>query len=288
MPKEKLLFAVIGDPVNHSLSPVMHNAAFAAAGKQAEYIAINVKPEDMEEFFAAARTKLAGFNVTVPHKLAACRLADFRSEAVRLGSSANTIRNKNGTLYADTTDGCGFERAVQEAFGMNLTGQDICFIGCGGVVQALACHCALAGVRSIRVMNRTAEKAEMLIRQLKQDFPGLICHYTTLDNKELCAGFLAESGLAVQCTSLGLHEDDPMPVSPELFPENIRYFDTIYRQTPLLSALGKRNIPVQNGLAMLLHQGAKSYEIWFEEEAPVEVMRNALTAAIRERDSKAN
>ncbi len=286
MQEGKKLFAVIGDPIGHSLSPVMHNAAFAAAGKHAEYTAIQVKPEHIDEFFAAARTKLAGFNVTVPHKLAACRNADVCSEAVRLSGSANTIRiaqDEARTVFADTTDGYGFERAVAEAFRLDLEGRDVCFIGCGGVVQALAWHCALAGVRSIRILNRSLGKAQTLTGLLTQEFPTLHCDCAEIGNREKCAEFLGQSALAVQCTSLGLHEGDPAPVDPALFPENICYFDTIYRQTPLLAALEKRGIPAQNGLAMLLYQGARSYEIWFNEPAPVDAMRAALLKELKTR-----
>ncbi len=284
MIKNRLQFAVIGDPVAHSLSPVMHNAAFAATGKNAEYTAINVKAEHIDDFFTEARKKLAGFNVTVPHKGAACRNAEILSDAARLSGSANTVKiSEDGTVYADTTDGCGFERAVAEAFEMPLAGQDICILGCGGVVQALVWHCAIAGVRSIRILNRSLAKAEILTAQLKQNFPNLICGCGELSDRKCCAEFLEQSGLAVQCTSLGLHADDPAPADPALFPKNIRYFDTIYKQTALLTALEDRGIRTQNGLSMLLHQGAKSYEIWFGESAPVEVMRSALLKAIQNR-----
>lgn len=285
MMSEKLQFAVIGDPIAHSLSPDMHNAAFRAAGKNAEYRAIHVTPDHVPEFFAEAKKCLAGFNVTVPHKGAAHALADTLSDAARLSGSANTVRiNDDGTAFVDTTDGTGFERALAEAFDLPLAGADLCLIGCGGVVNALVWHCALAGVRSIRILNRSLDKAVHLTDLLKQEFPQLITDCAAISDRDRTADFLARSVLAVQCTSLGLHDEDPPPVDPDLFPRNgLRYFDTIYKHTPLLAALEKKGIPTQNGLPMLLHQGAKSYEIWFNEPAPVEVMRTALTDAIAKR-----
>lgn len=282
---ERKHFAVIGDPVAHSLSPAMHNAAFAAAGKNAEYTAIRVAPEDMESFFAAAKKSLAGFNATVPHKGAAMRLADRLSDAAALSGSVNTIRiAPDGTTDGDTTDGVGFERAIAEAFELPLAGADLCFIGCGGVVQALVWHCALAGVRSIRILNRSLEKAQQLTDSVRQRFPQIVTDCAAISDRERTADFLAQTRLAVQCTSVGLHEDDPAPVDPELFPaQGLFYFDTIYRRTALLAALDKRGIPTQDGLAMLLHQGARSYEIWLEEPAPVEVMRKALLEAVNKR-----
>lgn len=282
---ERKHFAVIGDPIAHSLSPAMHNAAFAAAGKDAEYTAIRVAPEDMEAFFTSAKKSLAGFNVTVPHKGAAMRLSDRLSDAAALSGSVNTVRiNPDGTTDGDTTDGAGFERAVVEAFDLPLAGTDLCFIGCGGVVQALVWHCALAGVRSIRILNRSLDKAQLLTDSIRSRFPQIVTDCAAISDREKTADFLAQTRLAVQCTSVGLHAEDPAPVDPDLFPaEGLFYFDTIYRRTALLAALDQRGIPTQDGLAMLLHQGAKSYEIWFNEAAPVEVMRNALIQAIRNR-----
>ena len=282
---ERKHFAVIGDPIAHSLSPAMHNAAFAAAGKDAEYTAIRVAPEDMEDFFASARKSLAGFNVTVPHKGAAMRLSDRLSEAAALSGSVNTVRiAPDGTTDGDTTDGAGFERAIAEAFDLPLAGTDLCFIGCGGVVQALVWHCALAGVRSIRILNRSLDKAQQLTGSIRSRFPQIVTDCAAISDREKTADFLAQTRLAVQCTSVGLHADDPAPVDPALFPaEGLFYFDTIYRRTALLAALDQRGIPTQDGLAMLLHQGAKSYEIWLNEPAPVEVMRQALIRAINNR-----
>lgn len=281
---EKSLYAVIGDPVSHSLSPAMHNAAFRAAGKNAEYTAIHVTPDNLEAFFGEARKRLAGFNVTVPHKGGAFRYSDRLSEAAQLSGSVNTVKNdSDGVLSGDTTDGAGFERALREAFGFEPAGKDICLIGCGGVAHAIAWHCALTGTRSIRILNRTVEKAEALLEQIRDRFPEIICESGRPDDRGTAARFLASSHLAVQCTSLGLHEGDPLPAEPALFPEKILYFDTIYRRTPLLAALDGRGIPTQDGLLMLLHQGTKSYEIWFGEDAPVEVMREALLNAVGRR-----
>ena len=282
---ERKHFAVIGDPIAHSLSPAMHNAAFSAAGKDAEYTAIRVAPEDMGTFFTSAKKSLAGFNVTVPHKGAAMRLSDRLSDAAALSGSVNTVRiNPDGTTDGDTTDGAGFERAVAEAFDLPLAGTDLCFIGCGGVVQALVWHCALAGVRSIRILNRSLDKAQLLTDSIQSRFPQIVTDCAAISDREKTADFLAQTRLAVQCTSVGLHAEDPAPVDPDLFPaEGLFYFDTIYRRTALLAALDQRGIPTQDGLAMLLHQGVKSYEIWFNEAAPVEVMRNALIQAIRNR-----
>lgn len=278
----KKIFAVIGDPVVHSLSPVMHNAAFRAAGKNAEYLAVRVAPEHLPAFVREARTYLTGFNVTIPHKKAVAPLLDSLSGRAELCGSVNTVRvdEETGTASGDTTDGPGFERAVREGFALSLKNADLCFIGCGGVVRALAFHCAAAGVRSLRILNRTPGKAAELLHALREHFPHLLCGEALLFAKDRAAEFLNSSTLAIQCTSLGLHEHDPLPLAPELFPGKILYFDAICRKTPLLRALEKRGISTQNGAGMLLHQGALSYEIWFGEVPPLDAMRTALLNAL--------
>lgn len=280
--KQKKLFAVIGDPVAHSLSPAMHNAAFQAADKNAEYLAVRVAAEDLVSFVREARTRLAGFNVTIPHKHAMAPLLDALSEESELCGSVNTVRvdSDAGMAAGHTTDGPGFERAVSEAFSFPLKGADICFIGCGGVVRALAFHCASAGARSLRILNRTPGKAPALLRSVQKHFPAVFCEDALLGDRDRAAEFLNFSQLAVQCTSLGLRDGDPLPLEPEFFPEKTLYFDVICRRAPLLRALEKRGISVQNGAGMLLHQGALSYEIWFGEKPPLDVMRAALEKAL--------
>lgn len=279
---EKKLFAVIGDPVAHSLSPVMHNAAFRAAGKNAEYMAVRVQADDLGAFMADARKHLTGFNITIPHKQNILPLADVLSESARIGGSVNTIQLRDGgkTAYGDTTDGRGFERAVRESFALDLAGGSFCFIGCGGVARALVFHCAAAGAKKLTVINRTADKAARLLAEVQARFPAISVRSCALTDTGAAEEFLADADLAVQCTAVGLKDGDPAVVDPGLFPAKIRYFDTIYKPTALLRALEARGTACANGLGMLLHQGACSYELWFGETPPVEAMRKALLAAV--------
>lgn len=271
-----LQYAVIGDPIAHSLSPQMHNAALRALNMNARYIAVHVLKEDLASFTENARKYLAGFNITVPHKNNIIPFLDHITENAALAESVNTVTvNPDGTLSGDSTDGYGFEMAVREGGGPALSGISICFIGCGGVVPALAFHAAFCGAKSIRIVNRTVEKAENLSARLAVRFPGLHCYAGTLQDGAAFAG----ADLTVQCTSLGLKETDPAPVDPHLLSPETFLFDTIYKETPLLQYARVNGIACSGGSAMLLHQGARSFTIWTGKEAPVEVMRTALAEA---------
>ncbi len=275
----KTLYAVIGDPISHSLSPAMQNAALQFMGLDAEYIAVQVKPEDLLSFTRDAGRHLAGFNITIPHKSAIVPYLDVLSRQSTLADSVNTVCVEDGRLYGDTTDGYGLEAALQEVFSFPLRKSRVTFIGCGGVVRALAFHFALCGAEAVYLLNRTPEKAFSLASRLKSEFPLLQTEGAALYDRECAARFLADSSLAVQCTSLGLKDSDPLPLDLSLFPHDILIFDTIYRKTKLIREASLRRIPCANGLSMLLHQGAKSLSLWTRREVPLSVMRSALFSA---------
>ena len=278
---KKKIYAVIGCPVSHSLSPVMHNAALKALGLDAEYIAVLVPKEELEAFTLDARKNLAGFNITVPHKNAVIPFLDEISRDAKLSGSGNTVTVSDGKLSGTSTDGYGLEAALAESFRYVIRDCIVTFIGCGGVVKALTFHFALHGIRKIHLLNRTLETAEKLAATLKEEFPLLSVETASISDDEKVGTFLNDSRLAVQCTSLGLKPEDPSPIRPELLPRDIFFYDTIYKRTKLYAYAEEHGIPAASGLSMLLHQGAKSLSIWTGLEAPVEVMRKALLDAAR-------
>lgn len=278
---KKKIYAVIGCPVSHSLSPVMHNAALKALGLDAEYIAVLVPKEELEAFTLDARKNLAGFNITVPHKNAVIPFLDEISRDAELSGSVNTVTVSDGKLSGVSTDGYGLEAALAESFRYVIRDSSVTFIGCGGVVKALTFHFALHGIRKIHLLNRTLETTEKLAATLKEEFPLLSVETASISDDEKVGTFLNDSRLAVQCTSLGLKPEDPSPIRPELLPRDIFFYDTIYKRTKLYAYAEEHGIPAASGLSMLLHQGAKSLSIWTGLEAPVEVMRKALLDAAR-------
>ena len=276
MPNASTLhFAVIGDPIGHSRSPLMHNAAFRALGIDADYTAVHVTREGLPDFLQHARTSLNGFNITVPHKNAVIPFLDGITPRAALAGSVNTVSVRDGKLFGDTTDGVGLERAVQEVFALPLKGANICILGCGGVVRALVFHLADAGCARIRILNRTAEKAALLTDEILKHAPALDCGYAALDDLPTVKSAFDGANLVIQCTSLGLKDGDGSPVDPDLIPASACLFDTIYRETEILVRCRERGLRVSGGLPMLVHQGAESFRIWTGREAPVEVMRTA-------------
>ena len=270
-----LHFAVIGDPIGHSRSPLMHNAAFRALGIDAEYTAIHVTREGLPDFLQNARNTLDGFNVTVPHKNAVIPFLDGITPRAALAGSVNTVSVRGGKLFGDTTDPTGLERAVLEVFGLPLKGANVCILGCGGVVRALVFHLADAGCSRLRILNRTVEKAAQLTGELRKHAPSLDCGYAAIGDARAAKDALVGSDLVIQCTSLGLRDGDGSPVDPDLIPVSACLFDTIYRETEILVRCRERGIRVSGGLPMLVHQGAESFRIWTGREAPVDVMRKA-------------
>ena len=274
-PDTALHFAVIGDPIAHSKSPLMHNAAFRALGMNADYTAVHVTKDALPDFLKRARAELNGFNVTVPHKNAVIPFLDGVTDRAKLAGSVNTVSVREGKLYGDTTDPTGLERALLEVFGMPLNGAKVCILGSGGVVRALVYHLADAGCARLRILNRTADKAAKLIDEVRAHTPGLDCGSAALDDLTGVREALDGSGVVLQCTSLGLHEGDGSPIDPDLIPAHVCVFDTIYRETAILAGCRARGMKVSGGLPMLVHQGAESFRIWTGRDAPVEIMRHA-------------
>lgn len=276
-------FAVIGDPIKHSLSPVMQNAGLKELGIQGEYFAKHVAKEELPEFCSFAQKELSGFNITVPHKNNIIPFLDEISDEARLAESVNTVLVKDGKMSGFTTDGYGLATAIKEAFGIELKDRNFTFLGCGGAVQAVAFYFAGNGVKNLYFINRTVEKAESLAARLSDAFPKLGFNVSPLSDEAKIKSFISDSSVLIQGTSLGLKPEDPPPVKPELLTPEICYYDTIYKNTPLMKYARKNNIKCADGRSMLLHQGAKALSIWLEKPAPIEAMRKALYDAMEER-----
>ncbi|MFA4945575.1 MAG: shikimate dehydrogenase [Lentisphaeria bacterium] len=277
-------YAVLGFPVGHSLSPCMHNAAFAALGLDAAYEAIEVAPAELPAVFARLRREgYGGWNCTVPHKEAAATLVDeVAPEARRIGS-VNTVVCRDGRLTGHSTDGYGLLAAAREAFAFAPPGARVAIVGCGGAGRAAAFALAGAGVARLLLLNRTPERAAELARELACHEPRCQVAAAGLADAAALAAALAGIELLVQATSLGLKPGDPAPLPAAAIPAGCAVLDMIYRDTPLLRAAAAHGCRTADGLGMLLHQGARSFRLWTGREAPLEIMRAAL---LRERAAR--
>lgn len=273
--------AIIGNPLAHSLSPVMQNAALKHLGIDCEYVAIELKREVLEPFIANARKTFFGFNVTAPFKSAVIPFLDAVDDDCLLAQSVNTVVNKGGKETGKSTDGYGLEKALDENFDVNPLEQNIFFIGCGGAAKAAAVHLLNKGIKQIVLANRTIEKVASFVDIIKLQYPKQQIEYCTLDDHYLINKHLDKNPILVQATSLGIKDDDPSPFPPELFRKDLRVFDMVYKNTKFLRIAESKGCICSNGLLMLLYQGACSFEIWTDLEAPIEVMKEALLTHLK-------
>lgn len=276
--------AVIGNPVEHSLSPPIHNAAFEAAGLNYVYVAFRV--EDVAACLAGMRAfdGFRGMSVTIPHKLAVMRhLDEIDPMAVKVGS-VNTITHEGHRLVGSTTDGPGTLRAFQEAE-VSLAGKRIVFVGSGGAVRAVAFAMAdLAGAAHITILGRTATRVEGLVGDLRARTGASVAGGSLAND---LTEAMASHDIVIQGTPLGMfpHAVDETAIPKMLLrPEHV-VFDMVYRpfKTRLLreaEAVGCATIP---GLEMLLNQAVLQFETWTGVAAPRDVMRAALVRALERR-----
>lgn len=273
---------VIGWPVAHSLSPPMHNAAFAHLGLDWVYVAFPVTPENVGRAIEGVRgLGLAGVNVTIPHKAAVVPYLDEIDQTVADLGVANTIHNAAGVLKGYNTDGPGLLRSLAEA-GCEVAGRRAALIGAGGSARAVAMAFARAGAASLTILNRTVAKAEELAATVERLTGRQVVALPLSGPQAQEAVETAE--IIVDSTSVGMHpHSDVPPVIPaEWLHSGQVVCDLTYnpRETVLLRAARSRGAVTVDGTGMLVHQGAIAFEIWTGQPAPVEVMRRALLDAL--------
>ena len=272
--------AVLGDPVAHSASPPMHNAALAACGIDARYGRLHVGPEDFPEALRLlAERGFIGVNCTIPHKAAALAAVDEADESARRAGGVNTIVfGGDGKLRGFSTDGPGFASAVREELGVDLRDMRVLILGAGGGAgRAVAMQCASDGARGLTLINRSVEKLQPLHDAIAAFYPPAQLALGPWDDEALALA-LDHSDLVVNCSALGMRAGDSSPVPAALLSARHLLYDTIYtaRRTPLMRAGDNAGASSANGFSMLLHQGALAFEHWFQRPAPIEVMRAAL------------
>jgi shikimate dehydrogenase len=274
--------AVLGAPVAHSASPPMHLAALRACGLPHNYGRIHILPEELPESFALLQQAgFLGVNLTIPHKTAVLSLLSEIDPNARQLGAVNTVSFAPGTTSGFNTDGAGLERSIAESFGARLSTLRVLILGAGGGAgRAISLYCGLAGCPEITLVNRTVSKVEDLAAQLRLLESPPVVHFCETGSRAL-PGLAEKAQLIIQCSSLGMHPDDPSPLDGSLLHRGHLVYDTIYSSpTRLLHDAKTAGAQTANGLSMLLHQGALAFEIWFQRPAPVESMREALLHAL--------
>jgi len=266
--------AVLGDPVEHSLSPLIQNAALEARGLPQRYDRLLVPPAELATAFTCLRNlRFIGWNLTIPHKITGYRLVDrLDPEAEALGA-INTVVNQDGELTGFNTDGRGLQAALVDAFGVDPAKSKIALLGAGGGAgQASSRFLANLAPERLLLVNRTVEKMGLLRRELAANSEVTFWSFDQLGE------VFREADLIVNASSLGLSGAalvwDPKWLRPEH-----RLFDMVYRpqgDTPLVTWGQQHGVPAVDGRLMLLHQGAFAFEHWFGKPVPLAVMREAL------------
>jgi shikimate dehydrogenase len=278
----KTIYGIIGYPVKHSLSPAMQNAAFKALGIDAEYKLFEVAPADVGSFLDSASGKgISGFNVTVPHKIAAKEYIEkrgFLDETARKLGAVNTVNTAGGSLKGYNTDGPGFYRSLQEDLKFEPEGKNVFVLGSGGAARAVVMYLG-NGPKKIYVFDVDAKKAEDLKTHYWKYYDA--DRLMTVSRSDMGL-VLSQSHLLVNATPVGMKEGEAMPIDKESLHLGLRVYDLVYnRQTELIKEASKMKLHAVTGLGMLLYQGAIAFEIWTGRSAPVDVMRKALKSAIK-------
>ncbi|MCG2721514.1 MAG: shikimate dehydrogenase [Thermodesulfovibrionales bacterium] len=264
---------IFGYPIEHTLSPAMHNAAFQVLGLDYCYVPFLVHPDFLGQAVQSVRAlNLAGVNVTVPHKEKIIPLLDHMNEEALFIGAVNTVVNNEGRLTGYNTDGRGFMESLAEK-GISSEGKDILIIGAGGSARAVGYYlCQKAN--SLFIQGRTREKAKRFVQDL--------CR---IKNNSYHIEDLSDLGrfqIIINATPLGLREEDPLPINTGALREGQIVYDLSYKETMLQKEASKLQCIVLNGLGMLLWQGALAFELWTGRKPDREIMRRALNEALSE------
>ncbi len=272
---------LIGDPVAHSVSPAMHNAAFAAHGMDEQYVLWHTPAATLPERIAQLRAPgIRGANVTVPHKTAVMSLLDTVDiNAQAIGAVNTIVRDAGGRLHGLNTDASGFARALEHG-GYGARGGAAVVLGAGGTARAVVYALGHVGIGSLVIANRTLARAQVLVHDMQAQTKVRVRPLALVDAALPKA--IAQADLLVNTTTAGLN-DDSAPVEQEHLHAGLFVVDAIYHMTPLLRAAVERGARTQDGLEMLVQQGAQAWEAWTARAAPVDVMRAAARHALENR-----
>ena len=273
------LTCLLGRPVSHSISPMMHNDSFLALGLDYRYLAFDVALEELETAVNGLKTMgVRGFNLTMPHKNLMCALCDELSPAAEIIGAVNTVVNENGKLIGHTTDGVGYMQALKEDH-IDIIGKKITVLGAGGAASSIFVQAALDGVKEISIFSRRGhffERAESIISVLKEKTNCCI-HLYDFSNEDILRKEISESVLLVNGTSVGMapNEQNSIITDPSMFHKDLVVSDVIYnpRETALLKLAREAGCKTQNGLYMLLYQGAEAFRLWTGQTMPVELIK---------------
>ena len=271
----KIQACVVGWPISHSRSPMIHGYWLKKYGIDGSYTKRAVQPDNVGAFFRSMHEEgLAGCNVTIPHKQAAYAAATERTDAARAVAVANTLWFEGGRLFADNTDGAGFVRHLRASVpSFKATEHVVAVLGAGGGARGVIHAMLLAGAPEVRVFNRTRDRVDHVAHL----FGARVKAYDWRDRISRSR----EAGLLINATSLGMHGTAELDMPLEQLPDACVVADLVYvpLETPLLAAARTRGLVAVDGLGMLLHQATPGFERWFGVKPEVTGELRALLVA---------
>ncbi len=264
------VFAILGNPVAHSLSPAIQTAALKAAGLDGRYVAIACHPEDVAPVMRTLARAGGGGNVTVPHKRRAATVVDDAADAVRRTGACNTFWGEGGRIRGDNTDVEGARRAIRTLLAGSARGARVLLAGAGGGARAAVAAMIDEDAGEIRVVNRTVAKAQTMAREAGDRRVGVVPDARDLEGQAF--------DLVLNATSLGLRAHDPLPLDLDRLGEVGAVMDMVYSPsgTRLTASARARGVPAMDGGEMLLQQGAAAFELWWGRKPPIAAMREAM------------
>lgn len=271
------IVGLFGYPVEHTLSPYMHNAAFEALGLDYCYLPFTVSPKDLELAVKTLKAlNMRGVNVTIPHKEGIIPYLDELDKEAGLMEAVNTILHEEGKLIGYNTDGRGFIISLKEEGNINPKGKRAMIIGAGGAARAIAFSLALEDVEKIFITDIIDKKARALSSEVT-----IKTSKEALYIKDLKEG-IDEVDILINATTLGMKKGDPLPISPKLISQRLLVYDIVYNPplTPFLREAKAKGAKTLGGIGMLLYQGALSFKIWTGQEPPIDVMKKAIEGKI--------
>ncbi len=275
------LCGVIGDPIEHTMSPAIHNAAFAKIGLDYWYVPFRVRKEELRQAIDGMRgLNIRGLNVTIPHKVAVIPFLDELDPLAEKIGAVNTIANDDGVLTGYNTDASGFLQALLER-GIEPKGKEIAILGAGGASRAIAFILAERGAHLV-ILNRRLERVEKLAGRLSLIFSREVKVLELVE--ENLEGVLQSADILVNTTSVGMSPDiNETPVPSKLLRPGLVVFDTVYNpmKTRLLRKAEAAGAKTVSGVDMFVWQGALAFERWTGIKAPLELMREVVIKQLK-------
>lgn len=276
------LAGLIAHPARHSISPKIQNMAFTHNKMDACYLAFDVLPENLKDSIEGIRSlNLIGVNLSMPHKQAVIPLLDELSPEAQLIGAVNTIVNQKGKLIGYNTDGIGFIRSLTEE-GIDIVGKKMVLLGTGGAATAIMCQAALDGIASIAIISRHGENYEKAKQKISTLLEATTCQIQLIsaEHETEISKACQDADLLVNATNVGMGE--PSVALPFIKREDLRtnliVIDIIYypKETYLLQCAREIGAQTVNGLGMLVHQGAKAFELWTGKQMPTDLVKQSL------------